>query len=412
MVWCPIRNWKVAAPLKADRCVWWYIDPQDNPQLKSCGSIEGYVKSRVERLIFGNPQLKSCGSIEGSYRFEFPTAAKLQQSATEKLRLHWRIGYIYQTSRPFLSIRNWKVAAPLKVYIPLQRVRIFIAIRNWKVAAPLKGDKIQARGYSLFHQSATEKLRLHWRTLCLIFTLQPKSNNPQLKSCGSIEGFCNDKVQARTLFSNPQLKSCGSIEGKTHKILWWWNTISIRNWKVAAPLKEKYAALAKALAITIRNWKVAAPLKVGIRVDVGVCDCCNPQLKSCGSIEGVRTNLPRSRLDCNPQLKSCGSIEGVLVEEPGGVDVINPQLKSCGSIEGNWNFRYYTKLISIRNWKVAAPLKGTWQCFWCISPFHSIRNWKVAAPLKEWINGTLIVPFSRQSATEKLRLHWRKDMCC
>ena len=87
-----IRNWKVAAPLKAVHNDW------------------------ASGLLSGNPQLKSCGSIEG------------------------RVIYLL-VSLLYSAIRNWKVAAPLKDTQLLRGCNRHSAIRNWKVAAPLKGLK-------------------------------------------------------------------------------------------------------------------------------------------------------------------------------------------------------------------------------------------------------------------------------
>ena len=161
---------------------------------------------------------------------------------------------------------------------------------------------------SLQLQSATEKLRLHW-SVCSCFPECPFDSNPQLKSCGSIEAGNN---------------SCKSI----------WHYSAIRNWKVAAPLKVSVFSEVAIIHPAIRNWKVAAPLKVKGRFFRRIITTFNPQLKSCGSIEGSIVCQPPSRATYNPQLKSCGSIEG--------------------------RARHTQPIIrqaSIRNWKVAAPLK-------------------------------------------------------
>ena len=135
-----------------------------NPQLKSCGSIEGLFTIKSGFFFSDNPQLKSCGSIEGLMT-EFPHGHFWQQSATEKLRLHWRFQNCALSQNP------------------------------------------------VFGQSATEKLRLHWRTVGTHRQTAKFRCNPQLKSCGSIEGIYLGIIQF--------IKK------------------SIRNWKVAAPLKAK-----------------------------------------------------------------------------------------------------------------------------------------------------------------------------
>ena len=208
-----------------------------NPQLKSCGSIEASFLFHVSASSHDNPQLKSCGSIEARCTY----LTKLNKSQT---------------------------------------------IRNWKVAAPLKQKKKEKKVLSIVH-------------------------NPQLKSCGSIEASPNFGT------------------GK-----WGWKTI--RNWKVAAPLKRKWCWLGRRYKIsTIRNWKVAAPLKLKVSTNCSGCTTYNPQLKSCGSIEAKSVS--------------------------------------------NQNILFST---TIRNWKVAAPLKQ-YDVKFHYSSFITIRNWKVAAPLKQ-----------------------------
>ena len=211
-------------------------------------------------MVF-NPQLKSCGSIEGAgYRRRHQ--ANQHQSATEKLRLHWRKFLISVSGEDFFSrnpqLKSCGSIEGSSVYLDLSRGS---TIRNWKVAAPLKALALQKAALSIDLQSATEKLRLHWRK------------------------------------STQQSSSV--------------------------------------LLSTIRNWKVAAPLKVEY------------------------PNFPFSQLVFNPQLKSCGSIEGIQDKTISPWPNNNPQLKSCGSIEGSM-VRYDAALYSV------------------------------------------------QSATEKLRLHWRK----
>ena len=84
-----IRNWKVAAPLKLDFLSLKLSKSSFNPQLKSCGSIEATgIKTKLYQWFY--------------------------QSATEKLRLHWSNGYPPSNNKKALTIRNWKVAAPLK----------------------------------------------------------------------------------------------------------------------------------------------------------------------------------------------------------------------------------------------------------------------------------------------------------
>ena len=229
-----IRNWKVAAPLK----VWSFWDLYHivyyNPQLKSCGSIEGIpnilytwyvstirnwkvaaplkVRNREypRACILFNPQLKSCGSIEG----ESPPAAisaKLLQSATEKLRLHWR-----------LMMKNAKTTY-------LQQSATEKLRLHWRTG--------QKKTFTAkFRQSATEKLRLHWR-------------------------HSRHGIDDLHFIYNPQLKSCGSIEGCQALITRCTITTAIRNWKVAAPLKVIHLWDYIQYRHTIRNWKVAAPLK-------------------------------------------------------------------------------------------------------------------------------------------------------
>ena len=204
-------------------------------------------------------------------------------------------------------------------------------------------------------QSATEKLRLHWRKNHVPYEYLGCPANPQLKSCGSIEGLWK-------------------IDGDKPV------QIAIRNWKVAAPLKVKIIALAN-------NIKCNPQLKScgsieGKSLGIGHNNnYTNPQLKSCGSIEGYHMPVQEPFPYHNPQLKSCGSIEGyhMPVQEP--FPYHNPQLKSCGSIEGTCVFGGLTDTRAIRNWKVAAPLKAQIQALRLLV-LPSIHNWKVAAPLK------------------------------
>ena len=182
----------------------------NNPQLKSCGSIEGTpslstlsdtnIQSATEKLrlhwrhlplqvpinLYGNPQLKSCGSIEG-------LQSCLRHSSLMSSIRNWKVAaplkgrWCNMQSSPICTIRNWKVAAPLKGLKFYHNKDWNSSIRNWKVAAPLKVTN------PCFHtpkvgQSATEKLRLHWRDNLTYCHAPIAIVNPQLKSCGSIEG--------------------------------------------------------------------------------------------------------------------------------------------------------------------------------------------------------------------------------
>ena len=203
-----IRNWKVAAPLKAG------IDIDElpivsNPQLKSCDSIEGsmgrmflrshstilnwkvatplkeeWFKCMLWTLIF-NPQLKSCGSIEGIIH-SVEHVLKTKQSATEKLRLHW-------SNRILLAFIT-------DYYNP-----------QLKSCGSIEGIIHSVEHVLKTKQSATEKLRLHWSNRILLAFITDYYN-PQLKSCGSIEAKQKRQHSRHHHHSNPQLKSCGSIE--------------------------------------------------------------------------------------------------------------------------------------------------------------------------------------------------------
>ena len=173
--------------------------------------------SHWQSLVFqtgaGNPQLKSCGSIEAT----------------------WVGSTVHSLHLP---IRNWKVAAPLKPWTLWKSKNGTRSIRNWKVAAPLKLQSLINSPDGTNTQSATEKLRLHWSTLKSLSALKCTPFNPQLKSCGSIEAESSCTIPLFT-DSNPQLKSCGSIEAEMN-VAALSKLAVIRNWKVAAPLKPNW----------------------------------------------------------------------------------------------------------------------------------------------------------------------------
>ena len=188
-------------------------------------------------------------------------------------------------------------------------------------------------------------------------TLSMPNRNPQLKSCGSIEGSCKMPMTLSMPNRNPQLKSCGSIEGTlfsswvilVHKQS---ATEKLRlHWRAAKNVMREWSNLQSATEKLRLHWRHCV-----FYFTVNIYS--NPQLKSCGSIEGDCKIKRVGILSINPQLKSCGSIEGSQ-DSPPVYDVVdNPQLKSCGSIEGlaKWSIAL-TVFSSIRNWKVAAPLK-------------------------------------------------------
>ena len=260
--WPAIRNWKVAAPLKLVLGLVALMVLLFNPQLKSCGSIE----AKNEHWCFASSQDQSATE---KLRLHWSPSDCLRvagvdiQSATEKLRLHWSLksfwtrhvnGYQSATEKLRLhwseikcnwlfwvvpTIRNWKVAAPLKliwpgVYAPSLPQSATEKLRlHWsEFESILMSQHLQ--------QSATEKLRLHWSRLRFLPLGHYRTDNPQLKSCGSIEakssatdcfGLCQqsateklrlhwslfDLVCMHRAYHNPQLKSCGSIEANLNR---------------------------------------------------------------------------------------------------------------------------------------------------------------------------------------------------
>ena len=342
--------------------------------------------SRLRFLPLGhyrtdNPQLKSCGSIEASVFLAW-YYRDCMQSATEKLRLHWSLANLRVSSTDSPSIRNWKVAAPLKlVFCCWQNLKVS-TIRNWKVAAPLKRTHDWRRSHQLYInpqlkscgsieayilgiqlcgvglQSATEKLRLHWSYYDQDDPNFPESHNPQLKSCGYIEAAQILRM-AWSIIINPQLKSCGSIEAPlTLDVM-----IMVHLQSATEKLRLHWSYLcgirAGGFQLPIRNWKVAAPLKLAYDGVYFSPWFYNPQLKSCGSIEAVsffmainandlqsateklrlhwskKNTDPSTLTAINPQLKSCGSIEATKIYLSESPTNFNPQLKSCGSIEAD-----------------------------------------------------------------------------
>ena len=355
-----IRNWKVAAPLKVKGM--FLVCDQLSPirNWKVAAPLKDQKPGELIMWKFINPQLKSCGSIEGR-RLQNILLHLIQQSATEKLRLHWRLNKFWIISWIWSAIRNWKVAAPLKdrrigelsggqqQQSATEKLRLHW--RNARLILYEVGKSQSATEKLRLHwrmgkqwdkalapvQSATEKLRLHWRSNIVYTTRKWITCNPQLKSCGSIEGqsiksriqsynraIRNWKVAAplkeswvSTIRSpshnNPQLKSCGSIEGIKSKLPLERDYFSIRNWKVAAPLKV--CNLPNNTCIfeqAIRNWKVAAPLKDGMSPPVLAGSPPIRNWKVAAPLKGKDQKLVAVRSTSNPQLKSCGSIEGYL----------------------------------------------------------------------------------------------------
>ena len=223
------------------------------------------------------------------------------------MRLHWSLVCFPIDHFCFTSIRNWKVAAPLKPSL-LLCLRIQLPpIRNWKVAAPLKPE-------------------------CRNVIRDINTGNPQLKSCGSIEAD-NNPTSPTPLQFNPQLKSCGSIEAR-HDISSTIDYLCNPQLKSCGSIEAHIVRWSASFGYSsIRNWKVAAPLKQKIKRVWKLLVSGNPQLKSCGSIEANRNLSIAWILASNPQLKSCGSIEA-------------DKSDHCGQCHQ-----------TIRNWKVAAPLK-------------------------------------------------------
>ena len=211
------------------------------------------------------------------------------------------------------------------------------SIRNWKVAAPLK---------------------LEWWYLCP----SPPIINPQLKSCGSIEAFLGYTFLFVCL-------------------------TTIRNWKVAAPLKQSTDYFdGISTSSTIRNWKVAAPLKLVLNGVNAIMFWNNPQLKSCGSIEAIHCHWHRHHY-----------------RHQSATEKLRLHWSTCGLCQDQG------KKPSIRNWKVAAPLKRMfevplWQKTGDNPQLKSCGSIEAPTTLRmSWI-------CCKQSATEKLRLHWSSNM--
>ena len=207
---CSIRNWKVAAPLKVGNDKGEKTLDAFNPQLKSCGSIEGNSNPCIQLALHWQSATEKLRLHWRSYIIS-PLLLPTHQSATEKLRLHWRIWCKFGNFSVKAPIRNWKVAAPLKVRTRVQVLQQRTTIRNWKVAAPLKVCKKPSIMYVTKNQSATEKLRLHWRRYPKTEQLEQRTIR-NWKVAAPLKGRI-PAFSRGCLAHNPQLKSCGSIEG-------------------------------------------------------------------------------------------------------------------------------------------------------------------------------------------------------
>ena len=253
-----------------------------NPQLKSCGSIEADSITAAIFCFLLNPQLKSCGSIE---------AISTQQEVLQITSIrNWKVAaplkpMVSIRLIPFITpIRNWKVAAPLKQnlvfwiqqYLDQQsateKLRLHWSsgmagamtavrptIRNWKVAAPLKRDWVP-RG------------------------LAAPKYNPQLKSCGSIEAS-SSPLCAYANLPNPQLKSCGSIEARLSSSGLSGSEVQSATEKLRLHWSVLFAVVCICQFAQSATEKLRLHWSLILRFLQLILTASNPQLKSCGSIE-------------------------------------------------------------------------------------------------------------------------------
>ena len=190
---CPIRNWKVAAPLKRMTTKLIQHRLTDNPQLKSCGSIEAIATMTMILMM-----MMTIRNWKVAAPLKHPTQHTI--TPTPSAIRNWKVAaplkltHVGESLSVYGPIRNWKVAAPLKLVSGINTDIFFVpAIRNWKVAAPLKLGNYKTRYIHHTNNpqlkscgSIEAPLRPLWRLRSFC--------NPQLKSCGSIEATSDEML--------------------------------------------------------------------------------------------------------------------------------------------------------------------------------------------------------------------------